>query len=42
MICIRIVGCGEEVKMENDGGDVVNRLFDDAKEMNLSTILKKL
>jgi len=33
---------GEEVKMENDGGGVVNRLFDEGKEMNLSTILKKL
>jgi len=28
--------------MENDGGGVVNRLFDEGKEMNLSTILKKL
>ncbi len=33
---------GEEVKMENDGGGVVNTLFEEGEEMNLSTILKKL
>jgi len=33
---------GEEVKMENDGGGLVNRLFDEGEEIKLSTILKKL
>ena len=33
---------GEEVKMENDGGGLVNRLFDDGEEIKLETILKKL
>ena len=36
---LRIVG--EEVKLENDEGGLVNKLFDDGKEIKLETILKK-
>jgi len=32
---------GEEVKLENDEGGLVNKLFDDGKEIKLETILKK-
>ena len=31
---------GEEVKMENDRGGVVNTLFEEGEEMNLSKFLK--
>jgi len=32
----------KEVKMENDGGGFVNRLFDEGEEIKLSTILEKM
>jgi len=33
---------GREVKLENDGGGLVNRLFDDGEKIKLETIVKML